>query len=70
MIFEFLLLPFISFVCIAFIPKNNVNLIKKISLGLSLGIFFFNIVIFFKLKFLLSFIKIRAFIFYLPYITF
>ena len=45
MLENLILLPFLSFICILLIPKNKINLIKQVSLSLSLIIFFYSLII-------------------------
>ena len=46
-----ILLPLLSFLIISFIPKNKITLIKKVSLILSVSIFFYSLIILDSLQF-------------------
>jgi NADH:ubiquinone oxidoreductase subunit 4 (subunit M) len=54
MLENLIILPFSAFLIISFIPKNKINLIKKVSLSFSIIIFMYSILILDAMKFQIS----------------
>ena len=70
MLKNLILLPLISFFIITFVPKKKINLIKKISLFLSILTFFYSVLLLLNFNINFHFMQFKYFIRYAPGIEF